>query len=138
MTYPKPMPAPDSDTAPFWEGCRAHRLLIQRCASCATFRFPPGPFCPKCRSKAVEWVQSSGRGTVFSWIVVEHPVPPDIYGAEVPYVVALIALEEGVRIASNIVGCDPYSIAADMPVRVRFDDVDERLTLPRFEPAGAS
>jgi len=134
MTYLKPLPAPDPDTQPFWEGCRAHRLMIQRCLSCGTPRFPPGPFCAQCRSREAEWIAASGRGRVFSWIVVEHPVPGDVYRADVPYVVALIDLDEGVRMASNIVGCDPHAIAADMPVRVSFEQVSETVTLPRFRP----
>lgn len=134
MTYAKPLPVPDHDTRPFWEGCRAQRLMIQRCSQCGTHRFPPGPFCPKCRSREVEWIAASGRGHVFSWIVVEHPVPADIYRGDVPYVVALVELEEGVRMAANIVGCDPYAITAEMPVRVSFEEVSDEITLPRFRP----
>jgi uncharacterized OB-fold protein len=71
---------------------------------------------------------------VFSWIVVNHPVPKDIYGLDVPYVVALVELEEGVRMPTNIVGCDPSAIRADMPVQVAFEDVTAELTLPKFRP----
>ena len=134
MSYLKPLPAPDPDTQPFWEGCRAGKLLIQRCAQCGTHRFPPGPFCPACQSRESQWIEASGRGRVFSWIVVEHPIPADVYRGDVPYAVALIDLEEGVRMASNIVDCDPYAIAADLPVRVSFEQVTEAVTLPRFRP----
>ena len=130
----KPMPVPDADSRPFWEGCREHRLRIERCAECHAARFPPAAACPRCGSSASQWVSASGRGTVFSWFVVRHPVPKDIYAAEVPYVVALVELEEGVRMPTNIVGCAPEAIRAGMPVEVVFDDVSPEITLPRFLP----
>jgi uncharacterized OB-fold protein len=136
--YLKPLPVPDPDSGPFWAGCREHRLLIQRCAGCGAFRYPPGPVCPHCRARGADWVQSAGRGTVYSWIVVTHPVPKEVYAAEVPYVVALVELEEGVRMASNIVGCAPAEVRADMPVEVLFDEVAPGVALPRFRPAGAT
>jgi uncharacterized OB-fold protein len=132
--YLRPLPAPDPQSAPFWQGCREHRLLVQRCTSCGTHRYPPRPVCPKCRSRSLDWAASTGRGTVFSWITVVHPVPKEVYGKDVPYVVALIALDEGVRIASNIVGCEPSAIVAGMPVEVVFDDVTPEVTLPKFRP----
>ena len=79
---------------------------------------------------------ASGRGTVFSWIMVRHPVPAEVYGADVPYTVALIDLEEGVRMASNVVGCDPEALHAGMRVSVHFDDVTPEISLPRFKPMG--
>jgi len=132
---PKPVPVPDADSRPFWEGCREHRLRIERCADCGTARFPPAGMCPRCRSSRHEWFTASGRGTVFSWIVVRHPVPKDMYAGEVPYVVALVDLEEGVRMPTNIVGCEPGAIRAGMPVHVVFEDVSADVTLPRFRPA---
>ena len=77
---------------------------------------------------------ASGRGTVFSWIVVVHPVPKEVYRDDVPYVVALVELEEGVRMPTNIIGCDPQAITADMAVEVVFDQVADDLVLPRFRP----
>lgn len=136
MTYLKPLPAPDVDSQPFWEACRAHRLTLQRCIACRTVRFPPGPRCPHCREPEAEWIDASGRGAVFSWIVVDHAVPRDVYADDVPYVVALVELEEGVRMATNIVRCDAQAIEAGMPVEVVFDDVTPAATLPKFRPAG--
>ena len=130
----KPVPVPDADSRRFWEGCRERELLIQRCLDCGRPRFPPSAFCPHCRSRRVEWTKASGRGRVYSWIVVNHPVPKEIYAGDVPYVVALVELEEGVRMPSNIVGCDPGSVVADMPVEVVFERVSESLTLPRYRP----
>lgn len=134
MTYIKPRPQPDPSTAPFWDACRSHRLVIQQCTKCGKTRFPPTAYCPQCHAKEHEWIESRGRGRVYSWIVVEHPIPADVYRGDVPYVVALIDLDEGVRIVSNVVECDPYAVTADMPVQVRFDDVSDDLTLPRFTP----
>ena len=135
MTYAKPLPVADAETRPFWEACREGRLTIQRCTNCGHVRFPPTFYCAKCGSSEHEWIDSTGRGKVFSWIVVRHPVPRDIYAADVPYVVALIELDEGVRIASNIVGIEPEKVTASMPVRATFKPVTPDVTLPIFEPA---
>lgn len=131
--YGKPVPVEDVDSAPFWEGCRKHRLMIQRCTECGQLRFPPSGMCPHCRSMMFGWVNAAGRGRLYSWIVVRHPIPRDIYGGDVPYVVALVDLDEGVRISTNMV-CAPDDLVADMPVEVVFDDVSPELTLPKFRP----
>jgi|SRR3974390_1064741 len=133
LHYDKPVPIADFDSAPFWEGCRQHRLLLQCCTACDHPRFPPSGMCPRCRSMQSKWVAASGRGRLYSWIVVRHPIPREIYAGEVPYVVALVDLEEGVRIATNIT-CVPEDLTGDMPVEVVFDDVTPELTLPRFRP----
>jgi uncharacterized OB-fold protein len=134
MSQPKPRPALDPDSAPYWEACREHRLIVQRCGQCGKTRFPPGPTCPGCGATDHDWIASSGRGRVFSWIVVRHPVPAEVYAGDVPYVVALIELEEGVRLVSNVIGCVPEDVRANMPVTVVFDDVGE-VPLPKFRPA---
>jgi len=134
MSYAKPLPVLDSETQPFWEGCRQGKLRLQRCTQCGHVRFPPTRFCAKCRSIEHEWIDSSGRCRVFSWIVVRHPVPRDVYAQEVPYAVALITLDEGVRIPSNIVGIAPEKVTANMPVRVTFRQATAEITLPLFEP----
>lgn len=134
MGYQKPLPVPDIDTKEFWEGCKRHQLLLPKCQDCGTYRFPPGPMCPQCRSTRTQWAVASGRGKVYSWVVVHHPILP-IFAPEVPYAVALIELEEGVRMASNIVDCRPQDIRADMPVEVVFEDVTSEVTLPKFRPA---
>jgi uncharacterized OB-fold protein len=135
--FPKPIPVPDRDSEPFWRGCREGRLFIQRCSQCGTPRFPARQFCAHCHSKEREWIQASGRGKVFSWIVVVHPVPREVYQNDVPYVVALIELAEGVRMASNIVDCDPYAVYAGMEVEVVFEKQTDEITLPKFRPLPA-
>lgn len=132
--YSKPLPVPDADTEPFWTACREGRLTVQSCTACGAKRLPPERFCPHCHSADSSWQAVSGRGTVYSWIVVRHPVPGDVYGDEVPYVVALIDLAEGVRIASNIIDCGVDAVTANMAVEVTFDPVTETVTLPKFRP----
>jgi uncharacterized OB-fold protein len=129
----KPVPVPDVDSAPFWEACRQHRLLLQRCAGCGQTRFPPSGLCPHCRSGEFNWLTASGRGRLYSWIVVRHPVPREIYADDVPYVVALVDLEEGVRMPTNMV-CSAEELVGGMPVEALFDDVSADLTLPKFRP----
>jgi uncharacterized OB-fold protein len=126
-----PLPQPDALTRPFWEACRRRTLEVRCCESCRHLFLPPGPRCPRCWSERIAGRAVSGEGTVFSFAVYRrtyHPALP------APYVVALIELEEGPRLISNIVGCAPEAVAVGMPVRVRFDDVGE-FTLPRFEPS---
>lgn len=132
--YAKPLPVPDSESTPFWDGMREGRLMLQRCASTGEHLFPPVTFCPGSLERP-EWVQASGKGTVFSWIVVRHPVPRDVYADEVPYVVAIIALDEGCRMTGNIVDCAPEDVRADMPVEIVFNRVTPEITLPAFRPA---
>jgi uncharacterized OB-fold protein len=135
MSYEKPLPVLDPESAPFWEACRDHKLKIVKCGGCGYVSFPPTSFCPNCNSDRIEWVEASGKATVFSWIVVRHPVPKDVYAGDVPYVVALVTLEEGVRMSTNIVGCAPEDVTAYMPVTVQFRDVTPEITLPVFAPA---
>src|ERR1700739_3022072 len=100
MSYMKPLPVPDPESTPFWEACRAHTLKVCRCTNGAPGRFPPTSFCPECQSADHEWIEASGKAKIFSWIVVRHPVPKDVYAGEVPYVVALVTLEEGPRVST--------------------------------------
>lgn len=129
----KPKPVVDHLSQPFWEGCREARLLLQTCGACGTPRFPPGPMCRECGSDRSQWIPASGRGRVYSWIVVRHPIPAEIYASEVPYVVALVELDEGVRMPTNIVDCAPEAVTANMPVEVCFRDVGG-MRLPQFRP----
>ncbi len=138
IAYGKPLPAPDPESTPFWAGCRAHQLLIVRCLECRRVRFPPTSFCPHCQSARHEWVEASGDATVFSWIVVRHPVPKDIYAADVPYIVALVTLAEGPRMPTNIVDCAPEDVTAGMALTVGFRDVTPEISLPVFRPLSPS
>jgi hypothetical protein len=125
-----PLPAITEDTRPFWDACRAGRLVVQRCTACGTFRHPPSPVCWRCRGFAHEWAPVSGRGTVFSWAVVHRAFLPAL-AAHVPYTVVVVALDDapGVRLVSNLVDGEP---AVGTPVEVCFEAVSDAVTVPRF------
>jgi uncharacterized OB-fold protein len=129
--YQKPVPVASIESKPYWEGVRQHRLLIPSCEDCGHRWFPPSLLCPNCNSARTAWMQSSGHGKIFSYVVF-HRVYHRGFASEVPYVVALIELEEGPRLLSSIVGTPPDAIECEMPVRVVFDDVAEDVTIPKF------
>ena len=133
--YPYLLPLPDGDTQPWWDGIRRHELLLQQCAQCQTFRHPPQGTCPKCYSERVEWVRVSGRGTVYTYIVVYHPVVPQ-WQESAPYNVAQVAPEEAphIRIYGNVINIDDEDIRVGMPVEIVFDDVTPENTIPRWQP----
>jgi uncharacterized OB-fold protein len=128
-----PTPAVDRDTLPWWQAAAEHRLVVQRCTACGHLRLPPGPLCPRCRSFAHEWCQASGRGTVYTYTVVHRAYVP---GLPVPYVVAVVELEEGPRLTSNVVDTDPATVHVDMPVELVWEDLSPDLAVPRFRPRG--
>jgi uncharacterized OB-fold protein len=115
----------------YWEACARRELRLQRCSECARWRFPASANCPQCLSRGYEWRQVSGRGTVWSWIRMHRPYFPAMKD-RLPYLVALISLEEGPRIMSTVVGTD--EVACDMPVAVDFEEIAGNL-LPVFRPA---
>ena len=124
-------PSMSPDTQFFWDGLREHRLLIQRCTSCGTLRHPPRPMCPACNELGWDTVEASGRGTVHSLVMPQHPQFPFL---DYPYAVALVELEEGTRLVSNIVGAGPDEVDVGLPVQVEVTRFDEELTLPQFRP----
>jgi uncharacterized protein len=126
-------PVMSLDTAFFWEGTAAGELRIQRCPDCGTLRHPPGPMCPSCGGGKTDHVVASGRGEVFSFVVHHHPAVP---GRAAPFVVALVELEEGVRMLGELVDVDPEQVRIGMPVRAALRKIDEELTLPDWRPVG--
>lgn len=129
--YKKPIPKPTQWSQPFWEGCKKHKLLIQKCQDCQKLIFYPKKFCPKCLSSNIEWMEASGKGKVYSYMVV-YSYQPTEFEEDLPYVVAIVQLEEGVKMMSNIVGCSPEEVKCDMEVKVFFKKVTEEITLPNF------
>jgi uncharacterized OB-fold protein/acyl dehydratase len=125
-------PVISQDTAFFWEGTAAGELRVQRCPECGTLRHPPGPMCPSCGADKPDYVVVSGRGAVFSYVVHHHPQVP---GKTLPFVVALVELEEGVRMLGELVDVEPTEVTIDMPVEVALTRVDDELTLPNWRPA---
>jgi uncharacterized protein len=129
----KPTPVPTRETKPYWEGCKAHELRIQRCATCGHNQFFPRIYCTQCMSDHVEWIKASGRAKVVSYTIVHRPVSPAFAG-EIPYVVALVKLDEGPTMMTNLVGCTPEQLKIGMPVAVTFEDWTEEIAIPKFRP----
>jgi uncharacterized OB-fold protein len=120
------------DNRAWWDRINEGQLTIQRCKQCGTLRHPPRPMCWKCQSLEWELVAASGKGSVYSYVVVHRP---EIPGYTYPLVVAVVELEEGTRIVSNLVGIDPQNVKIGMPVKVSIEAVDDELKLPLFRPA---
>jgi uncharacterized OB-fold protein len=135
--YSKPVPRPEDPalTRPFWEAAKRHELIIPRCRLCDRYFFYPRQACPYCLREQWEWAPASGRARLHSFTVVHQPQHP-AFQADVPYAYAIVQLEEGVRMISNVVGCDvEKELRIDMPLVVDFDDVTAEWTLPKFRPA---
>ena len=126
---------PDAWTAPFWAAARRHQLVAARCTGCGRFQVPPTGFCPGCRSRSVEWIELSGQATVYTFTVVRHPVVPSEIDT-VPYVIGVVCLPDAgnAKLMTNIVDCDPDTVAIGQHVEVVWDDVDPEVTIPRFRP----
>ncbi len=133
VPYAKPLPRPTPESQPFWDGCRRHELLLQHCRACGRWWHPPSTLCPTCWSGDFAWEPASGRGTLFSWVVYGR-VYHSGFREDVPYNVAVVALEEGPRMLTNVVGVIPDEIRCGMPVEVVFDDVTPDVTLPKVRP----
>jgi uncharacterized protein len=131
--YRKPLPRINKLNAPFWEGARRHELRLQRCRQCGRHWFPPAHRCPECLNTDYEWAQASGRGKVWSWIVMWQRYFAAFQEA-IPYNVAYVELDEGPRLITNIIDCDPEDLRCDLPVEVVFEDVTEEISLPKFRP----
>lgn len=116
-------------SVPFWQGCRSRELRYQRCADCDTVNFPPTENCRQCLSTELSWRSSAGTGEIYSWTVVYRPVSPQF---DPPYAPAIVTLDEGYQMLTNIVGVQPGELAVGMRVRVQFQDLEEDLTLPYF------
>src|SRR5437868_2567546 len=121
-------------TEPFWRAAQEERLVAPRCGACGTFRLPPTPFCPQCQSTDVDWVELSGRATVFSFSVVHgYPGLPDI--TLVPVIVDLPDAP-GARLVSNVIDIDPADVHIGMELRVLFSPIADGWMIPLFRPAG--
>jgi uncharacterized OB-fold protein len=124
---------PNVFTQPFWDAATEHRLVLPRCTACSAYRFPPAPFCWRCRAQAVEWVQHQGNGTIYSYTVVRHAVIPDVRDA-LPVVAAVVELPgtDGCRIVGNVVDCEPEDVKVDAPVMLDWYDVRAGTSVPIF------
>ena len=132
----KPAPVANADSRAFWEACNRRELTFQRCRSCGRAQFYPRALCTACQSTDLDWQAASGLGTVYTY-TVNHRAPTLAFKAEAPYVIALIDLDEGVRMMMNVINCAPETVAIGMRVRVAFEPrgaAGEQL-IPQAEPA---
>ncbi len=129
-------PIPTPETQHFWDGTRAGELRLQRCDACDHVYFPPRPFCPACASRKVSVFPATGKATLYSYVINHRPPAP---GFTPPYAIAVVTLEEGPRMMTNIVDCPqtPEALVLDMPLKVTFEKLDDAITLPLFAPAKA-
>jgi uncharacterized OB-fold protein len=134
IQYQKPLPEPSAISAPFWEGLRGGELRLQRCIECGRYVFYPRSVCPHCLSDRLEWTNASGLGRVYSYTVVHRAMNP-AFASEVPYVFAIVELDEGIRVTTNIVNCGSDEVRVDMPVKATYDSVTRTVALLKFEPA---
>jgi hypothetical protein len=128
------IPKPTPETQHYWDGARAGELRLQTCNACDNTYFPPRPFCPDCGSREVSVITASGRGFLYSYVINHLPSPGFEDG---PYAIAVVELEEGPRLMSNILDCEqtPEALQLDMPLEVAFEKLTDDITLPQFRRA---
>jgi len=132
----KSVPFPSPESRPFFDAAHRGELLIPYCPACQDYFFYPRPFCPRCFRWEIEWRPSSGRGTLYTFAIQYQPLNPE-WVEDVPYVTAVVELDEGVRLFTLLVDCDPdpEKLRCGMPVEVVFDRLSDDVTVPRFRPA---
>lgn len=135
--YRKPIPKPTPETQDFWDGAQRGELRLQRCNVCAATYFPPRPFCPSCSSRNVASFTASGKAKLSTYNINHRPAPG--FEAEAPYAIAVVELDEGPRMMTNIVNCPqtPEALQLDMPLEVVFEPITDEISLPKFKPVGA-
>jgi uncharacterized OB-fold protein len=135
LTKPLPRPEQPDLTQPFWDAAKRHSLVIPHCRRCEQYFWYPREVCPECLETDWEWMPVSGRGRLFTYTVVRQPLLP-AFAEDVPYAYAVVQLEEGVRMVSNVVECDiPDALRVGMPLEAVYDDVTPEWTLVKFRPA---
>ena len=128
--YTRPIPQADDESREFYDGAKRHELMLMRCTNCRAWRLPSRPRCPDCWSTETAWERASGRGTLYSFGVMHQKFPG--FADDAPYTYAIVELEEGPRIVSNVVGVADADVRVDMPLVAYFDDVSDDTTLVRF------
>ena len=130
----KPIPIVSPWAKPFWDATAIGILKIQKCSKCDMNIFYPRLYCPSCGSKEIEWIEALGTGNVYSFTVVENNAP-SAFIVDMPYVVAVVELDEGIRMLTNIINCNLEQLTCDTRVKVVFERLNDEFTLPKFEPA---
>ena len=131
-----PVPVANADSLPYWNAARERRLLIRKCTGCAALHFMPRHLCPVCWSDQLEWVEAKGIGSVHSFTIIRR-APTAAFAPRAPYVVALIDLDEGPRMMTNVIGADTLSVGIGDRVTVTFEDRGDGAMIPQFERASA-
>jgi uncharacterized OB-fold protein len=131
-----PKPVANADSKPYWDAARERRLVIRKCRACSQLHFMPRHLCPNCWSDQLEWIDAKGIGTVHSFTVVRRASDP-AFASRVPYVVALIELEEGPRMMANVLGADAMAVKIGDRVQVTFEDRGDGAMLPQFQRLAA-
>lgn len=129
----KPVPEVDDEWRPFFDGARQSKLLIKRCKACGVHLAPQHNLCSECLSEALEWTPASGKGTLFTFVLMHQRYHP-AFASEIPYNVAVVELEEGPRLNTNIVGTKNSELWVGMPVTVTFEKLSDEVSLPKFRP----
>ena len=133
--YQKPLPEFRPETKPYWDACKRHEFVLPKCKSCGKIFFYPRALCPVCMCQDLEWIKASGKAKVWTY-AIHYMGPTPAYKGEPPYVIAMVDLQEGAKMMTNIVNCKPEDVRIGMDVEVVFDDVTPEVTLPKFKPAG--
>lgn len=135
MNSSLPQPVANADSLPYWNAARERRLVIRRCRSCGELHFMPRHLCPSCWSDDLEWIDAGGGGTVHSFTIIRRASAP-AFAPRVPYVVALIDLNEGPRMMANVLGDDALLVAIGDRVQLSFEDRGGGALIPQFQRAG--
>src|SRR5438309_7641960 len=131
----RPLPIPDEESAPFFDGAKEGKLLLKYCLACDRYLGPERELCDVCFNRELEWRPSSGKGTIYTFTIIHQVITP-AFQNEVPYNVTYVELEEGPRLKTNIVGIPNSEIKAGLPVEVVFEEVGEDVTVPKFKLGG--
>jgi uncharacterized OB-fold protein len=130
-SYTKPLPVPSKWSQPFWDGANQHKLLLKMCTKCGKIDHPPYLYCTECWAEEHEWVEASGKGTLYALTTVMLGAPLE-FTEDIPYTIAMVDLAEGPRMLTTIVDAKPEELELGMEVEVVFDDVTQEVALPRF------
>lgn len=140
MELERPLPQPITpESKPFWDGLREGKLMLPKCGDCSRVFFYPRIVCPQCQSRNVGWIQGTGRGKLYSFEIAYQTISK-AFKVKPPYVLAMVELDEGARMLSNLINVepDPKKIRCDMPVEIVYQKLTDEVTLPLFQPAGAT
>lgn len=132
--YRKPLPHIDEESRPWWEAAQRHELYIQKCRECGDLRFHPRALCTGCMSSRTEWIRCRGTGKIYTFTVTNQNQAGG-FRDSLPYVMAWVEVDEGLKMLTNIVDCPPEQVKIGMPVEAVFDDVTPEVTLVKFRPA---